>query len=61
MYKNPASDNRRGGKEVGRVGREQLAELTEEITRILERNQNERFLRKLLTRAVILEKLLQEA
>lgn len=42
------------------MSREQLAELTEEITRILERNQNERFLRKLLTRAVILEKLLQK-
>jgi hypothetical protein len=33
--------------------------LTEEIQRILERNQNEKFLRKLLTRAIILEKLMK--
>lgn len=32
--------------------------LMEEITRILERNQNETFLRKLLTRALILEELM---
>jgi len=33
--------------------------LTEEIKRILARNQNEKFLRKLLTRAIILEKLMK--
>lgn len=33
--------------------------LTEEIRFILERNQNEQFLRKLLTRALILEQLLR--
>ena len=33
--------------------------LAEEIKRILERNQNEKFLRKLLTRAIILEKLMK--
>lgn len=33
--------------------------LTKEIERILERNPDERFLRKLLTRAVILEKLMK--
>lgn len=32
--------------------------LIEEIKRILERNQDEEFLRKLLTRAIILEKLM---
>ena len=32
--------------------------LSKEIRMILERNQNERFLRKLLTRALILEKLM---
>ena len=31
--------------------------LAEEIRHIIDRNQNERFLRKLLTRAIILEKL----
>ena len=30
--------------------------LTEEIKRVIERNNNEAFLRKLLTRAIILEK-----
>ena len=33
--------------------------LMDEIKRILERNQNEKFLRKLLTRAIILEKLMK--
>lgn len=33
--------------------------LIEEIRYILERNQNEKFLRKLLTRAIILEKLVR--
>ncbi len=33
--------------------------ITEEIKRVLERNQNEKFLRKLLTRAIILEKLMK--
>ena len=33
--------------------------LIEEIKRILERNQNEKFLRKLLTRAIVLEKLMK--
>lgn len=33
--------------------------LIEEIKCILERNQNEKFLRKLLTRAIILEKLMK--
>ena len=31
--------------------------LAEEIRHVIERNQNEKFLRKLLTRAIILEKL----
>lgn len=34
--------------------------LAEEIKHILDRNQNEDFLRKLLTRAIILEKLLKD-
>lgn len=34
-------------------------ELTEEIKHILERNQNEDFLRKLLTHAIILEKIMK--
>jgi len=34
--------------------------LTREIEHILERNQEERFLRKLLTRALILEKLIKQ-
>ncbi len=34
--------------------------LIAEIRYILERNQNEKFLRKLLTRAIILEKLLKD-
>lgn len=33
--------------------------LTKEFEHILERNQDERFLRKLLTRALILEKLMK--
>lgn len=33
--------------------------LAEEIKRILERNKNEKFLRKLLTRAIILERLMK--
>lgn len=37
-----------------------LAILAEEIECILSRNRNEQFLRKLLTRAVILEKLLRK-
>ena len=36
------------------VARRTEKNLTEEIKRILERNQNEKFLRKLLTRAIIL-------
>jgi len=56
---------RRGRKE-NVVAREQKGavystekNLAEEIKRILERNQNEKFLRKLLTRAIILEKLMK--
>lgn len=33
--------------------------LIEEIKHVLDRNQNEKFLRKLLTRALILEKLMK--
>lgn len=33
--------------------------ISDEIIRVVERNQNELFLRKLLTRALILEKLLR--
>lgn len=41
------------------VARRTEKNLTEEIKRILERNQNEKFLRKLLTRAIILERLMK--
>ena len=53
---------RHGGKEnvmarkQGDVVHSTEKKITEEIKRVLERNQNEKFLRKLLTRAIILEK-----
>ena len=46
-------------REQREVVRSTEKNLTEEIKRILERNQNEKFLRKLLTRAIVLEKLMK--
>lgn len=69
MWYNPVCANtlswRQGGKGsvMAREQRELVhsteKKLAEEIKRILERNKNEKFLRKLLTRAIILERLMK--